>query len=211
MEKLVGESFPPSWIELILLVLTNTSYCSILSSFQVTEFSRRSFSQLYFLIALAYWHSLILFAIVFPLLASFVLLCDSHCKQSWDCYLSAHENGMWSSEEIMLVLVRRIAWLGTVEEFKKEVKIFKNGEIWKWEQSKKIHSFIVRLFIIVYQDFLFQTMAIEWMQGKALFNKKIIIKQTFYSYVFWIKLFKLKYLCKLYLSNSTLCFASLNV
>ena len=170
-------------------------YSSISSSFPVTEFSRRLFSQSYFLIALAYWHSLILFATVFRLLTSFVLLCD-------------FQNAMWSSKEIMLVHLRRITSAGSAEGFKKEVKTYKNGQIWKWEQSKKIHSFTVRLFIIVHHDFLFQTTAIEWMQGKAFFTKK---KQTFYNFFFWIKLFKLECLYKLYSSNSTLCFASLNI
>ena len=44
---------------------------------------------------------------------------------------------MRSSKEILLVHLRRIASADTVEEFEKEVKILKEGEIWKLEQGKK--------------------------------------------------------------------------
>ena len=51
--------------------------------------------------------------------------------QAWDHWLSAHANGMRSSKEIVLVHLRCIASADSVEEFGKEVKILKEGEIWK--------------------------------------------------------------------------------
>ena len=44
---------------------------------------------------------------------------------------------MRSSKEIRLVHLRRIASADNVEEFEKGIKILKEGEIWKLEQSKK--------------------------------------------------------------------------
>ena len=54
---------------------------------------------------------------------------------------------MRSSKEILLVHLRRIASADTVEEFEKEVKILKEGEIWKPEQSKKFRSWMEKIWL----------------------------------------------------------------
>ena len=67
--------------------------------------------------------------------------------QAWDHWLSAHANGMRSSKEIVLVHLRCIASADSVEEFGKEVKILKEGEIWKLEQSKKFRSWMEKTWL----------------------------------------------------------------
>ena len=68
-------------------------------------------------------------------------------EQVWDRWLSAHANGVRSSKEILLVHLRCIASADTVEEFEKEVKILKEGEIWKLEQSKKSRSWMEKTWL----------------------------------------------------------------
>ena len=89
-----------------------------------------------------FWHNPILFAIVFPLLACFFLRCDFHRGQAWDRLLSVYVNGMQYSKEILLVHLRHIASTNTVEEFKNNVKILKEVELWKLEESKMFGSWI---------------------------------------------------------------------
>ena len=89
-----------------------------------------------------FWYNPILFAIIFPLLACFFLPCDFHRGQAWDCLLSAHVNGMQYSKEILLVHLQHIASTNTVEELKKNVKILKEVELWKLEESKRFGSWI---------------------------------------------------------------------
>ena len=54
---------------------------------------------------------------------------------------------MRSSKEILLVDLRRIASADTVEEFEKEVKILKEREVWKLEQSKRFRSWMEKTWL----------------------------------------------------------------
>ena len=54
---------------------------------------------------------------------------------------------MRSSKEILLVYLWCIASADTVEEFEKEVKILKEGEIKKLEQSKKSRSWMEKTWL----------------------------------------------------------------
>ena len=111
MGKTIKWAFPPSpsRIELILKDFCHpTLYIS--SSFSVTEFLRRLFSQSYFLVALAYWHSLILFATVFRLLTSFVLSCEFHHELGSLAYSSWEWDMIFQGNYVGTFAAHSISW-----------------------------------------------------------------------------------------------------
>ena len=69
-----------------------------------------------------------------------VLLCDFHCEQAWDRWLSKTSNGVRPYKEGILVYLRRIAKAESIDEFDKAVEALKESHIWGANYSRKFRS-----------------------------------------------------------------------
>ena len=84
-------------------------------------------------------------------LDSTVLLCDIHCEQSWERWLSCGSNGVREKKDLILPILRNIAKAESVEDYQKQLGIFKSSEIWKSSESTRLRYWMLKTWLPNYK------------------------------------------------------------